>query len=98
MSDTVDLSQYHLTFDDEFNSFNQDLPAGSRNGTWDTSFGLGPSARNLGHGEQEIYVDPQYQGLGINPFSDQNGVLTISANPTPPPDVSALGGYRTAPV
>ena len=46
------------------------------------------------NGEQEIYVEPEYKNLGLNPFSDQNGVLTISGNPAPSQDVSALGGYQ----
>ena len=37
-SGTLDLSQYHLTFDDEFNNFSRKLPGSSGTGTWDTSW------------------------------------------------------------
>src|SRR5262249_43374822 len=85
-----------LTFDDEFNSLslNMDTPA-TANGTWDTYFS-GWGTRSLtGNGEQEVYADPSLPGtagspLGINPFSDQNGVATITASPTPSQDRQAL--------
>lgn len=75
------------TFDEEFNSFNL------WNGTtgWDTRPGWAQwpqynSGFTLsGNGEQEWYIQPNYSPTAsANPFSDQNGVLTISANPTNP--------------
>jgi beta-glucanase (GH16 family) len=75
------------TFDEEFNNFNL------WNGTtgWDTRPGWAQwpqynSGFTLsGNGEQEWYIQPNYAPTAsANPFSDQNGVLTISANPTNP--------------
>jgi beta-glucanase (GH16 family) len=86
-----------MTFDDEFNSLSLNMgTAATANGTWNTWF-KGFNVRTLsGNAEQEIYVDPAYAGssgspLGLNPFSDQNGVLTISASPTPAQDLQYLG-------
>lgn len=77
-------------------------------GVWKTNFWYGAqedglswsdSSRNPHDGEQQIYVDPAFAGsgktaLGINPFSVQNGVVAISANPTPAQDQSALWSYK----
>lgn len=81
---------YHLTFDDEFNSIslsNQDQAGdggSTYSGTWEPWIRSYP-ARHLS-GEAEEYVDPAFYGipdwgypLGLNPFSDSNGVLTITA-------------------
>ena len=86
-----------MTFDDEFNSLSLNMgTAATANGTWNTWF-TGFNVRTLvGNSEQEIYVDPAYAGssgsaLGLNPFSDQNGVMTITASPTPAQDLQYLG-------
>ena len=85
-----------LTFDDEFNSLSLDEgTASTAKGTWDTWF-RGDNVRTLaGNKEQEIYVDPAYAGsagspLGLNPFSDRAGVLTVTASPTPAQDLKYL--------
>lgn len=75
-----------LTFADEFNTFDR-RPIGSSTGTWGTSFGEG-IVRTL-NDEKEIYVEPEFKGtssqaLGINPFSVENGILTITAEPVKP--------------
>ncbi|MDE2487267.1 MAG: family 16 glycosylhydrolase, partial [Alphaproteobacteria bacterium] len=86
-----------MTFDDEFNSF-QKYDFSTNTGTWQTNFGYDPhNAGNyslLQNGEQQRYIDANFQGtadhpLGINPFSDSNGVLTITASQIP----SDLQGY-----
>jgi hypothetical protein len=75
-----------MTFDDEFNALS--LNEGGQSGTWSTDFPWG--GRTLpNNAELEEYMDPAYAGsgtqpLGVNPFSDNNGVLTISAAPTSP--------------
>lgn len=71
---TLDLTGYHMTFDDEFNSFSSS-PTGSSTQWATTAFGLRTLSANA---EQEYYSDPS---VGVNPFSDQNGVLTITASP-----------------
>jgi beta-glucanase (GH16 family) len=61
------------------------------------SYGTVPTGTNwwgkrwLDQGEQEVYVDPTYQGtapqpLDLSPFSVTNGILQIQA-PVPPPTV-----------
>ena len=74
-------SGLHLTFDDEFNSFSSS-PDGS-SGTWTTTYPFGgETARTLpANHEAEFYSDPS---VGENPFSVNNGVLTISATPAAP--------------
>ncbi len=71
------LAGYHLTFDDEFNSFSS-----SR---WQTAdfHGL---RNNGGDFQGQWFCDPNYAPSGstaYNPFSSTNGVLTIQAKPTP---------------
>ena len=85
-----------MSFDDEFNSLSLNMgTASTASGTWTTYFS-GWNVRTLsGNNEQEIYVDPSYAGssgspLGLNPFSDQNGVLTITTSPTPSQDLQYL--------
>ncbi|WP_317987749.1 family 16 glycosylhydrolase, partial [Rhizobium sp. VS19-DR96] len=69
--DTTKLTQ---TFGDEFNS----VSLQSAGGTWRTSFYDGASGRLHGD-ESQVYMDKDYLGLGVNPFSTMNGVLTIHA-------------------
>jgi beta-glucanase (GH16 family) len=70
MNPATDLQ---LTFDDEFNSFSGSPASGS---TWNTI--LPHKLRTLaGNGEREYYSD---QTVGVNPFSVNNGVLSITAS------------------
>src|SRR5882672_10996496 len=75
-----------MSFDDEFNKLS--LNIGGQNGTWNTTYSGG--MRTLAaNNELEEYMDPYFSGtgtqpLGVNPFSDTNGILTISAQPTSP--------------
>ena len=89
-----------MTFDDEFNSLNVVNPS-TGSGLWETNFGgnlKDQQAYTLtANGEQEAYVTPGFQGqgdqaLGINPFSISNGVLSITAAPTPAADQHAAYG------
>ena len=67
----------HLTFDDEFNSFNSNR--------WQTADFYG-MRNNGGDFQGQWFCDPSYAPSGYtayNPFSSTNGVLTIQANPTP---------------
>ena len=98
----LDTSRLQLTFSDEFDTLN--LWNASTGGTWKTWYGGGTYKSNLdnrtlrGNGELEIYVDPQLKGtgtteLGLNPFSLDKGVLTITATNTPDAAEAALWGY-----
>lgn len=84
-----------LKFDDEFNS----LSLGS-SGTWSTSFGSGLAGHTLmRNNEAEVYVDPSFAGsgstpLGINPFSDSNGIATITAQRATAAQQAQLWGYQ----
>jgi Ca2+-binding RTX toxin-like protein len=95
----VNTSALKMTFDDEFNSLSLARNSDGLGGTWKTNFDFGiaygtkslSSHTLLNNEEQEIYVSPDYAGdavkgtagLGINPFSVQDGVLTITAEKTP---------------
>ena len=97
----INPASRQLTFTDNFNSLS--LMSNGR-GVWLPyyTYGSNPNSlgdRNLGHGESEIYVDPTMAGqgskpLGLNPFSISNGVLTITAAPTPTADIQDLYGYK----
>jgi len=88
-----------LTFADEFDSFR---PLRGRSGVWRTTFGdgthLGLDRRSLPtNGELQLYVDPDISGargsLNLNPFSVRDGVLEITAAPTPPELKPLLNNY-----
>ncbi|MFC3069484.1 family 16 glycosylhydrolase [Phenylobacterium soli] len=92
------------TLDDEFNSF-QPYNFSTHQGLWRTDFGLGrdnPDTYTLrNNGEQQAYVTADYQGssghaLGYNPFSDSNGVLTITAQPFKASDLQSTFGATYA--
>jgi beta-glucanase (GH16 family) len=79
----LNLTGYHLTFDDEFNSF---LPTELGGPTWSVTIFDG----NETWGSQN-YTDGPDGGLtaylangGTDPFSDANGVLSITATPNVP--------------
>ena len=89
----------HLTFDDEFDKLSLNTgTAATAGNTWHTT--LSGDTRTLkGNKELELYVDKDYKGtshtsLGLNPFSDSNGVAKISARPASPSVQSSLGGYK----
>ena len=96
---TPDGRPLQLVFSDEFNTFR---PWTGRSGTWRTVYGdgshLGLDRRSLPtNGELQLYVDPDISGprgsLGLNPFSLRNGVLSITAVPTPPEIKPILNNY-----
>lgn len=100
----LDTSHMTLSFDDEFDAFSARAGRDATSGTWNTEQGGGPSsdsveARTLtSNSEKELYVDPGFKGtgdtaLGLNPFSIDKGVLTITAAPTPDAVKEALSGY-----
>jgi beta-glucanase (GH16 family) len=44
--------------------------------------------------EQQIYVDPEFKGAGIDPFALKDGILSITARKTPPENLPAFKGLR----
>ncbi|WP_236711406.1 family 16 glycosylhydrolase [Novosphingobium barchaimii] len=74
-----------LNFGDDFNA----LSLYSKGGTWRTEYGHGGPGTIASHTlktESEVYMDPDWGGtgakpLGVNPFSINDGVLTITAAP-----------------
>jgi beta-glucanase (GH16 family) len=86
----LDTSQLGaLTFDDEFDTLNT-YNASTNTGVWETNFGGNLkdawAYTLVGNGEQEDYVMPGFRGQGqvptdFNPFSIDNGILSITARP-----------------
>jgi beta-glucanase (GH16 family) len=73
MANQVNYDDLELSFADEFNS-----PALSR---WNT---LPPWANTIIYSSRQHYVDIKNEpNSAVNPFSFDNGILTISVNPTP---------------
>ncbi len=79
------ISGMKLTFAEDFNSLN----LYSR---WKPTDQWGNRSLS-GNKELQIYVDPKYKGLGINPFSVSNGVLTIKSRQAGS-NASKLGGKK----
>lgn len=98
----LDLTNAVLTFRDEFDSFSWNssgpssiAPSRTPTGTWTTHYYWGAGDRSLpGNGELEYYADPSTAIVQsypwTNPFSVSDGVLTITARPSP--DASKSGG------
>jgi beta-glucanase (GH16 family)/Ca2+-binding RTX toxin-like protein len=88
----LDTSQLGaLTFDDEFNNLNLYNPS-TNTGIWETNFGGNLKDEwaytLVSNGEVEEYVTPSFRGqgdqpIGYNPFSINNGMLSISAEQIP---------------
>jgi beta-glucanase (GH16 family)/Ca2+-binding RTX toxin-like protein len=84
------------TFVDNFDS----LQTGS---VWKTNYGYAGDGLNSftlpRNGEQQIYVAPEFKGttggaLGLNPYSVNNGVLSITAQPAYGDLSSKMWGYQ----
>ncbi|TCU24440.1 beta-glucanase (GH16 family) [Rhizobium azibense] len=90
---TLDRSALTLTFADEFNSLS--LRNGDQ-GVWDAKFWWAPEKGSTlsGNGELQWYINPSYAATSaVNPFSVQNGVLTITAAPASEAIQSQINGY-----
>jgi len=89
---SVDLSAYHLSFSDEFTGFaGFDGRTGTDGGTWRTRTKPGDGLTN-NENDKQSFVDANYGGLGLDPFSVTDGVLSINA--TWRPDLAAALGGR----
>ncbi len=102
----LDTSKLKLTFNEGFDSLSL-WSASNPTGIWKTNFihgiqnsttgGWGSRTLTPNH-ELELYVDASLTGtgktaLGVNPFSVNNGVLTITAAKTDPSLEAKLWGY-----
>jgi len=88
----LDRSALTQTFSDDFNSLS--LHNGT-SGTWDAKFWWAPeSGSPHTSAEQQWYINPSYAPTAsANPFSIENGVLTITAQATPESIKDEVGGY-----
>ncbi|MQW46468.1 endo-1,3-1,4-beta-glycanase ExsH [Sinorhizobium meliloti] len=90
---SLDRSVLSQTFSDEFNTLQL------RNGTsgvWDAKFWWAPEkgATLSSNGEQQWYINPSYEPTAsVNPFSVNNGVLTITAAPASEAIQAEINGY-----
>ena len=75
----LSLHGYHLTYDDEFSDQTQFITSSDGSVGFNNSYYFGRSIPT--NFEAEYYVDPT---AGIDPFSVQNGALTITAAPAGP--------------
>jgi len=86
-----------MTFSDDFDSFRR-FTGGK--GVWRTTFRDGQSADEVeirtlrNNKEVQLYVEPEFARLGLDPFRVRNGILEIRAEPAPPQSEAALHGYR----
>ncbi|MDL2402610.1 family 16 glycosylhydrolase [Rhizobium mayense] len=88
----LDRSALTQTFSDDFNTLS--LHQGTQ-GTWDAKYWWAPDKGSSMTGELQWYVNPSYgPTASANPFSVSNGVLTISAKPTPDSLKSLLDGHN----
>jgi len=94
-----------LSFSEEFDSLSLFHIKNNKAGRWNTStFVTGDSFQINGRsiaGLKSIFVDADFAGsnpnktaLGINPFSINNGILTITTAPTPPSALKYLGNFE----
>lgn len=87
------LDDLRLSFRDEFSSLSLDTgTAATDPNLWNSSMHNGYVRSLSGNKELQIYMDADYKGLGVNPFSVNNGVLTIKAAPASS-DVKNATGY-----
>lgn len=90
---SLDRSTLTRTFSDDFNSLQ--LHDGDT-GTWEAKYWWAPEKGGTlsGNGELQWYVNPAYQPTAsVNPFSVNDGVLTITAEQTPDAIKSEVEDY-----
>jgi beta-glucanase (GH16 family) len=85
----IDPATLVPTFEDTFDAFDRARDPDDRNARWMTNFANGPEdgidSRTLANNsEQQIYVDPEFGGLGLDPFRVTPRGLLISADRVPP--------------
>ncbi|HEU0070470.1 MAG TPA: family 16 glycosylhydrolase [Alphaproteobacteria bacterium] len=91
------LNDLKLTFRDEFNSLSLDTGTKATDANlWNSSMHNGYVRSLSGNKEEQIYMDRDYKGLGVNPFSIDNGILSIKAAPSSAAVKSATGYKYTS--
>jgi beta-glucanase (GH16 family) len=88
----VDKSNMTLAFSDEFDTLNL---WNGESGTWESNFPWGgENGSTLGGSELQWYIDTDYGPTKtVNPFSVENGVLTITAERAPDSIKSEINNY-----
>lgn len=88
LSNPVATYRMVKTFDDSFDGRSLNLHK------WDEGKPGGTvSDRTLaGNAEREVYFDPSYLGLGVEPVTAKGGILTIEARPLTPGEKVAVAG------
>jgi beta-glucanase (GH16 family) len=77
--ETIDTSRLKKTFEDNFDGSEVD------HRKWSTG-DIGNSIEDrtlVGNAEREVYVDPDWLGMNIQPITQAGGVLRLTANPLP---------------
>lgn len=91
---SLDFSGLALTFEDTFDSL--DLWDG-QSGTWDTNYWWGAENGSTlsNNGELQWYIDHDYTPTAaVEPFTIDNGILTITAAPAPDAIQAEIDGYQ----
>ncbi|KQR80212.1 family 16 glycosylhydrolase [Sphingomonas sp. Leaf343] len=100
---SLDVSKFKLAFSDDFNTL--DAGSGDAATIWRTDYGFGGDTNGrdartfIATGEKQVNVDPTFKGtgataLGLNPFSVDDGVLTIRSRPAAEADSAQMWGYK----
>jgi beta-glucanase (GH16 family) len=90
------LDDLRLSFRDEFSNLSLDTgTAATAPNLWNSSMHSGHVRTLTNNGELQIYSDADYLG-GMNPFSVNNGVLTIKAAPASAAVQAATGKAYTS--
>lgn len=91
------LDDLRLSFRDEFSSLSLDTgTAATAPNFWNSSMHSGHVRNLANNGELQIYADADYLGLGVTPFSVDNGILTIKAAPASSTVQTATGYNYTS--
>jgi beta-glucanase (GH16 family) len=88
----LDRSVLTPTFADQFDT----LSLSDEGGTWDARHWWAPEkgATLTGNGEKQWYINPSYAPTAsVNPFSVEDGILTITAEKTPDDIRPLIEGY-----